>query len=137
MWAEQSCDGFECVVSVWANGLISYESSQQTAHAPSREPEMPLRSRLPRLALSVATAALVLVSSALMAALGGFLNHCRGGYVHFGPTNLTPGTPAYHDWYWPQHILARLLYAIPTGIVLVSENGCFFVFFPAEWVGLG
>lgn len=70
---------------------------------------------------------LLVALSAVMALLGGFLNHCRGGYVHFGPHNMT--TEDYNRWYWPQHTLGRLLFALPTGLVVVSKNNvlCFVV----------
>jgi hypothetical protein len=80
-----------------------------------------LRDRAPRLAVSISTALLVVGFSVLVASLGGFLNHCRGGYVHFGPSNMKPGTHVYNEWYWPQHILGRLLFALPTGLVVVSQ----------------
>ncbi len=47
----------------------------------------------------------------LLAQLGGFLNRGRGGYV-----NLSDMA------YWSAHILSRLLFAIPTGLVVVSSN---------------
>lgn len=61
---------------------------------------------------------LVVAFSLVVALLGGFLNHCRGGYVHFGPVNGSDEVEA--EWYWPQHTLGRLLFALPTGLVVVS-----------------
>lgn len=80
-----------------------------------------LRARLPSLVGSILAGLLVVASVVLVATLGGFLNHCRGGYVHFGPSNMQPGSPVYNHWYWPQHILGRLLFALPTGLIVVSS----------------
>lgn len=82
-----------------------------------------LRARAPNLVAAVLAALLVVLFSVLVALLGGFLNHCRGGYVHFGPSHMTPGSHVYKEWYWPQHILGRLLFALPTGLIVVSLLG--------------
>ena len=47
----------------------------------------------------------------LFAQLGGLLNRGRGGYINFGEIVD----------YWPAHILSRLLFAVPTGLVVVSS----------------
>lgn len=76
---------------------------------------MPQRSRALVLVGRVVMGLLVVAFFVLVATLGGFLNHCRGGYVHFGPE-----TSVSAQWYWLQHILGRLLFAVPTGLVVVS-----------------
>lgn len=55
----------------------------------------------------------------LLSLVGGLLNRGRGGYIHFGPANSS--SPEGQVWYWPAHILSRLLFAVPTGIAVVSR----------------
>lgn len=81
---------------------------------------MPRRAKIPVLVARVLAGLLLVAIALLIATFGGFLNHCRGGYVHFGPHGKE-GTLVYNEWYWVQHILARLLFALPTGIVVVSS----------------
>lgn len=83
---------------------------------------MPPRTAKARLLLacSILAALGVVFFAVLVATLGGFLNHCRGGYIHIGPSDAKPGSHVYEEWYWPQHILARLLFALPTGLLVVS-----------------
>ena len=78
------------------------------------------RKKAGAIAAAVLLGFLLVIGTIFVALLGGFFNHCRGGYVHFGPRNTTD-TPA-HEWYWPQHILSRLLFALPTGLVVVSRH---------------
>lgn len=81
---------------------------------------MPRRSVVSVVATVILGVLLVAVS-AVIATLGGFLNHCRGGYVHFGRVNITSNNShVYDEWYWSQQVLARLLFAFPTGLVVVS-----------------
>ncbi len=54
----------------------------------------------------------------LVALLGGLLNRGRGGFITFGPQNSSD--PEHEQWYWPAHILSRLLFAAPTGLLVVS-----------------
>ena len=42
----------------------------------------------------------------------------RGGFITFGPQNSSD--PEHEQWYWPAHILSRLLFAAPTGLLVVS-----------------
>ena len=79
---------------------------------------MPLKKKPCVLAGRILAGLLVVAFSLAVASLGGFLNHCRGGYVHFGPRNGSQKVEA--AWYWPQHTLGRLLFALPTGLVVVS-----------------
>lgn len=80
---------------------------------------MPRRRKPPVIVGAVLAGLLVVCFCALVALLGGFLNHCRGGYVHFGPKSMEKGSHLYNEWYWPQHILGRLLFALPTGLLVV------------------
>ena len=64
---------------------------------------------------SVLAGLLLVALTVVVATLGGFLNHCSGGYVHFGPANSSSS-----NWYWSQHIFGRLLFAVPTGLAVVS-----------------
>lgn len=84
---------------------------------------MPLKTKTSVFAGKILAGLLVVALSFVVALLGGFLNHCRGGYVHFGPSNGSDKVEA--EWYWPQHTLGRLLFALPTGLVVVScDSSC-------------
>ena len=55
----------------------------------------------------------------LTSGIGSFLNRSRGGFIHFGgPTNESD--PAFAEWYWPNHILRQVFFALPTGLLVVS-----------------
>ena len=77
---------------------------------------MPVKKKPLALAGSILAGLAVVAFCLVVALLGGFLNHCRGGYVHFGPSDGSHKA----EWYWPQHTLGRLLFALPTGLVVVS-----------------
>lgn len=53
----------------------------------------------------------------LLSLLGSFLNRSRGGFVQFGPTNASQELQ--DDWYWPAHVLSRVLFALPTGLLVL------------------
>lgn len=57
----------------------------------------------------------------LFANIGGLLNRGRGGWVNFGPPpkNHSQPDPSLGLPYWPAHVLSRLLFAIPTGLVVL------------------
>lgn len=62
--------------------------------------------------VSWCVALFVLGLTFLFSQLGGLLNRGRGGYVDFGDSVS----------YWPAHILSRLLFAVPTGLVVVRSR---------------
>ena len=80
---------------------------------------MPDTSRLIILVISVFTGCVCVALVFLLSLVGGLLNRGRGGYIHFGPANSS--SPEGQVWYWPAHILSRLLFAVPTGIVVVGR----------------
>ncbi len=83
---------------------------------------MPRLKDVLRVVAAVLLALLLVVFSALVASFGGFLNHCRGGYISLMPHDAKIGTHKYDEWYWPQHIFPRLLMAFPTGLLVVSKQ---------------
>ena len=62
--------------------------------------------------VSVSTAVVCVVLAFLLSIVGGVLNRGRGGY--FALPNST-------EWYWPSHALSRLIFAVPTGVVVVRK----------------
>ena len=74
--------------------------------------------------VSLFTAFACLTFVFLFAHLGGILNRGRGGWVNFGPPppNRSLPDPSLGLPYWPAHILSRLLFAVPTGALVVSEH---------------
>ena len=85
---------------------------------------MPDTSRPITLVISVFTACVCVSLVFLLSLVGGLLNRGRGGYIHFGPANSS--SPEGQEWYWPAHVLSRLLFAVPTGIVVVSKAIAYF-----------
>ena len=76
-----------------------------------------------RFLVSVLVAMLFVGILMLISGFGSFLNRSRGGFIHFGgPTNESD--PAYEVWYWPSHILSRVFFALPTGLLVVSSCWC-------------
>lgn len=72
-----------------------------------------------RFMISVLVALTLVGVLVLTSGIGSFLNRSRGGFIHFGgPSNQSD--PAYDKWYWPNHTLSRLFFAVPTGILVVS-----------------
>lgn len=69
---------------------------------------MPLRTKPVFLVGSVVAGLLLVAFCAVVALLGGFLNHCRGGYAHFD-----------REW-WSQHFLGKMVFVIPTALIVVS-----------------
>lgn len=126
---ECSARGWGCHVTVLLQHLKKLKRLASCClsplHAVQDQAGMPprLRARALYAVLKVVAGLLVVAFAALVATLGGFLNHCRGGYVHFGPNNMKQGSHIYNEWYWPQHILGTLLFALPTGLVVVSVWG--------------
>ena len=69
--------------------------------------------------VSVVLAVLVVGILTLTSALGSFLNRGQGGFIYFGgPRNES--YPTYTAWYWSRHILSKVYFAIPTGLLVVS-----------------
>ena len=83
---------------------------------------MPRWKDVQRVVASVLIALLLVAFSALAAGFGGFLNHCRGGYISLMPHDAKIGSHKYNEWYWPQHVFPRLLLAFPTGLLVVSKQ---------------
>ena len=81
-------------------------------------PTMPSAKSVAVLLTSIAIGLLCVGVAGLIAFLGAFLNRGRGGYVHFGPINASESET--EEWYWPAHVLSRLLVAVPTGLLVVS-----------------
>ena len=74
-----------------------------------------------RFVVSVFVAIFVVGVLTVTSGVGSFLNRSRGGFIHFGgPTNQSD--PAFDEWYWPNHILSRVFFAFPTGLLVVSEK---------------
>jgi len=71
------------------------------------------------LVICVLTGCAVLALGFLLSLVGGLLSRGRGGYIHFGPA--ISSAPEGQVWYWPAHMLSRLLFAVPTGIVVVGR----------------
>ena len=72
--------------------------------------------------VSLFTAFVCLFLVLVFANIGGLLNRGRGGWVNFGPPpeNHSQPDPSLGLPYWPAHVLSRLLFAVPTGLVVVS-----------------
>lgn len=78
--------------------------------------------------LITAYAALLIV---IFSFLGGLLNRGRGGWIDFGGSSNTTQSVNIsnrHDAlsYWPAHLCKNLLFAVPTGIAVVSAGSLTF-----------
>ena len=60
--------------------------------------------------ISVSTAVVCVVLAFLLSIVGGVLNRGRGGYFSFNSTD-----------YWASHAISRLVFAVPTGVVVVRK----------------
>ena len=77
------------------------------------------------LAVSIALAACLVVFLQFFSHLGGLLNRSRGGYVDFRKASPAGNSSSDDDGalgldYWPAEICKNLLFAVPTGVVVVS-----------------
>lgn len=50
--------------------------------------------------------------------LGGLLNRGRGGWIDLGGSSNASN----HLSYWPAHLCKNLLFAVPTGVAVVSAE---------------
>ena len=60
--------------------------------------------------ISISTAVVCVVLAFLLSIVGGVLNRGRGGYFSFNSTD-----------YWTSHAISRLIFAVPTGVVVVRK----------------
>lgn len=68
--------------------------------------------------MSIATAVGLVVFLFFFAHLGGLLNRARGGYVNLrNPSNNSVDLD-----YWPAEIVKNLLFAVPTGVLVVRRE---------------
>ena len=81
---------------------------------------MPLQRSLGVLVASKALAASLVIVLFFFANLGGLLNRSRGGYVNFRKSAGNTSDDSLGLDYWPAEICKNLLFAVPTGLVVVS-----------------
>ena len=67
-----------------------------------------------RIVLAVVVVGILILTSGT----GGILNRGQGGFIYFGIRNKSD--PSYGNWYWSRHVLSRIYFAIPTGLLVVS-----------------
>ena len=69
--------------------------------------------------LRIITTTVIAVAVLLVSCIGGTLNRSRGGYLDLN--KLIPGNESYYlGVYWGRHVLSRAVFALPTGILVVS-----------------
>ena len=89
---------------------------------------MPVQRSYGMQAVSIALAVCLVVFLHFFSHLGGLLNRSRGGYVDFrkaapaGNSSRSTDDGALGLDYWPAEICKNLLFAVPTGVVVVSTR---------------
>ena len=82
---------------------------------------MPAQRSYGMLAVSITTAVCLLLVIFFFSHLGGLLNRCRGGYVHFGRAASNASSDgALGLRYWPAEVSKNLVFAVPTAAVVVG-----------------
>ena len=76
---------------------------------------MPVQRSCPVLAMSIASAVGLVIFLFFFAHLGGLLNRSRGGYVNL----RNPANNSVNLDYWSAEVVKNLLFAVPTGIIVV------------------
>lgn len=81
---------------------------------------MPLQRSLGVLVASKALAVSLVIVLFFFSHLGGLLNRSRGGYVNFRKSATNSSDDSLDLDYWPAEICKNLLFAVPTGLIVVS-----------------
>ena len=69
--------------------------------------------------LRIITTLVIVVAVLLVSCIGGTLNRSRGGYLDLN--KLIAGNESHYPGvYWGRHVLRGAVFALPTGVVVVS-----------------
>ena len=103
-------------------GILLQRSADSQTERQRANKKMPVQRSYGMLAVTIALAACLVVFLHLFSHLGGLLNRSRGGYVDFRKAagNSSSEDGALGLDYWPAEICKNLLFAVPTGVVVVS-----------------
>lgn len=70
------------------------------------------------ISLRVISAVLMIAAVLLVSTIGGVLNRAHGGYLDVN--KIVPGNESNLGVYWGRYIVSKAVFALPTGLLVVS-----------------